>query len=309
MPDINIEESAADIASDLFSNDEPRTENEQPVEDQAKPDEGMTQQEVIEALSPPQSWAKDYHQDWSMMPRRAQEYYMQREKQMLDGLDQYKEFAGYGKNLREAFKPYQESLKQQGLDEVKAVQYLLNANLKLSDPDEAKRTQYFKELAGLYGIKLGESGQNQGQAPEIAPLLQEISGIKSVLQTIQQRERETVEKSVREQVDAFASDPANPYFDDVADEIVKMLNAGYDLKTAYQNAVWANPVTRQKEIERTQTEERQKLEEKKKQEAVAAKKAVGGNVRSRDTGRVPTEPLGSMEDTMREVLAQRRATH
>jgi len=306
MPD--IEEAAAGIASDLFgSDDSPQDEIVTDEQTDAAPQKEPTAQAVLEALAPPQSWAKEYHADWAQMPRRAQEYYQIREKQMLDGLEQYKQFAGYGRNLQEAFKPYQESLKQQGLDEVKAVQYLLSAHQKLSDQDINRRREYFQELGRLYGVDFSQNAQNQAQQPEIAPLLQEISGIKSVLQTIQQRERQSVEKSVREQVDAFANDPANPYFDEVSDEIVKMLNAGYDLKTAYANAVWANPVTRQKEMERIQTENAQKLEEKRKSEAQAAKKATSGNVRSRDTGRVPTEPLGSMEDTMRATLAQLRS--
>lgn len=304
MPD--IEEAAAGIASDLFGSDDSPQED---IVTDEQPDvaPGPTDQEVLEALAPPQSWAKEYHDDWAKMPRRAQEYYQTREKQMLDGLEQYKQFAGYGRNLQEAFKPYQESLKQQGLDEVKAVQYLLNAHQKLSDQDINRRREYFQELGRLYGVDFAQNAQNQAQTPEIAPLLEKITGIESVLNSLRQREYETTQKSVREQVDKFASDPAHPYFDEVSEHIVKLLNAGYNLDAAYETAVYANPVTRQKEIERIQTENAQKLEEKRKQEAQAAKKATSGNVRSRDTGRVPTEPLGSMEDTMRATLAQLRS--
>jgi hypothetical protein len=38
-------------------------------------------------------------------------------------------------------------------------------------------------------------------------------------------------------------------------------------------------------------------------DALKAKTAKGTNVRTRETTRAPTEPLGTMEDTMKETLA------
>jgi len=54
------------------------------------------------------------------------------------------------------------------------------------------------------------------------------------------------------EVNAFASDPAHPFFDEVADDIVAFVRAGDSLSKAYEKAVWANPVTREKEIARQQ---------------------------------------------------------
>ncbi len=45
---------------------------------------------------------------------------------MLDGIEQYKGDAGFGKTLREVMAPYKPMLAAQGVDEPKAVQYLLN---------------------------------------------------------------------------------------------------------------------------------------------------------------------------------------
>jgi hypothetical protein len=79
------------------------------------------------------------------------------------------------------------------------------------------------------------------------------------------------------------------------------------LKDAYERAVYANPVTRQKEIARLQTEADTKLREKSKNEAEAARKAARTNVRSRDTRRTPTEPLGTMDETMKSTLSEIRS--
>ena len=110
---------------------------------------------------------------------------------------------------------------------------------------------------------------------------------------------------VAKEVEAFAAD--NPYFDEVADDIIPLLNHGMQLKDAYERAIWANPVTRAKEMARVQTEAEAKLKEKAKKDAEVAKKASGVNVRNRDTGTAPTAPKGTMEDTMRDTLAKIRA--
>lgn len=323
MPDLDIEAAAADIGADLgFDTPDEPVEDNQGIPDEtpevAEPQSreaevaAAQQKPVVDQDAAPQSWAKEKHEVWKTMPPEAKEYFRQREKQMLDGLEQYKQFAGYGRNLSEAFKPYQNILKEQGVDEVKAVQYLLNAHTKLSDQDMGKRTQYFKELANLYNIDLGQQlAANAGtsaQMPDVSPLLNKINGIESQLAQWKQREYQAVQSQVASEVETFASDPKNVYFDELSDDIVKFINMGFKLSDAYEKAVWANPLTRQKELARVQTEQSQQLAEKRKQEAEKARKATSGNVRSRDTGKAPTEPLGSMEDTMREILASRR-TH
>lgn len=61
-------------------------------------------------------------------------------------------------------------------------------------------------------------------------------------------------------VDDFAKDPAHPYFDELADEIAVQIKAGKELQEAYDTAVWANPVTRQKELARIQLEKDSKTQ-------------------------------------------------
>jgi hypothetical protein len=62
--------------------------------------------------------------------------------------------------------------------------------------------------------------------------------------------------SVVKEIDAFAADPAHPYFDELANDITKLFEAGLakDLPEAYEKAVYANPTTRQKEIDRLTAE-------------------------------------------------------
>ena len=64
----------------------------------------------------PKSWAKDKHEIWKTMSPEAKEVYRTREKQMLDGLEQYKEHNDSGRRFKEVMSPYKDYLRQQNVE-------------------------------------------------------------------------------------------------------------------------------------------------------------------------------------------------
>jgi hypothetical protein len=118
--------------------------------------------------------------------------------------------------------------------------------------------------------------------------------------------RQAAEQAIRtdadREIETFRADASHPYFDEVNQDMVVLINGGHNLKDAYEKAVWANPITRQKELTRIQTESAAQLKEKAKVEANAARQAASTNIRGTDSRKAPTEPLGSMDDTMRDTL-------
>lgn len=279
--------------------DDAGAESPAPIADSAAP--------ALDDIPMPQSWKKEWEPDWKATPKTARERFIEREKQMLAGLEGYKGDAGYGRQLRDAFKPYADLLKQQGVDEVKAVQYLLNAHQRLSNaqtPAE-QRMQYLHDLAKSYGITL--AGQptttTEDTHPALKAALDRLQRVEGVLTEQQQREQEQRIAATKSEVDAFASDPAHPYFDECSDHIAKLITAGYSLKDAYEAAVWANPVTRQKELGRMEKEKAEAAKKKALEIARQARKGTAVNVKGRDTAHASTEPAGSVEDTLRETLA------
>ena len=269
--------------------------------------EDETAQPVVEARPAPQSWAKDKHEVWSKMPVEAQDYYIQREQQMLAGLEQYKEHSTFGKQLRDVFTPYKALLQAQGVDEAKATQYMLNAHYRLSSGSPQDKAAYFATLADSYKIDMGLLPQPGGQTqvdPTVRALQEKVGSLEQSLTQRQQAEMTAAQQKVAADVQAFASDPKHPYFDECSDDIVAFVQAGSTLEAAYEKAVYANPVTRAKEIARLQAENEAALREKAGKSAQIAKKASSTNVRSRDTQKAPTEPKGTMRDTMLEALEE-----
>lgn len=307
--------SAMDIvASAMVSKDEtPAPESEVPESTEPEVSDSVeTPVETPQVRQPPKSWAKDKHEIWNKLAPEAQDYYEQREKQMLDGLEQYKGDATYARQLREVVTPYKAMLEGMGVSETDAVKYLLNAQYQLTHGTEQQRRAAYERIGAELGFitqqaQQGQPEQQQAQADPVVRQLQEkLNRIESDLTARQRQEHAQVKAKADSEVQAFASDPANLYFGEVAQDMVPFIQQGLALKDAYDRAVWANPATRAKEQVRLQTEATAKLKEKAKPEVEAARRAASTNVRGAESQREPTEPVGSMEDTMRQVLANRK---
>ena len=314
---IDMEEASNEIASGLGLGIEPEQTEEgaddlgDPPAEGATPAEGEPAAQPVEARPPPRSWAKEYHEHWAKLDPKAQEYVELREKQMLDGLEQYKGDSGFGKAMRDAVTPYKAMLAAQGVDEVKATQYLLNAHYKLSTLQGDQKVAYFAHLAQSYGIQLPGYQQNQQQVDPVVREAQErLARLEGKLTEREERAYQEAKTQTAAQVSTFADakdDKGNlkhPYFEEVADDIITFLNTGMSLEESYDRAVYANPATRAKETARLQTEAGAALKQRAKQEGNAARAASSSNVRSRDTRRAPTEPLGKMDDTLKETLRE-----
>lgn len=254
-------------------------------------------------IEPPKSWKQEMHPYWQKTDPKVQSYYLEREKQMLDGLEQYKTDAQYTKQFKDAVAPYRQTLQQLGVDELTAAKSLFQADHILRySPAEQKRA-YFEQLAKNYGIDLGTpSTPAQPVDPAVQSLRQELTAIQQQLTARQEAELKAAQDAVKKELDAFAGDPAHPYFDEVASEIAAFVSAGKSLQDAYDAAVWANPVTRQKEQARALTEHEAKLKENARLNSLPKKKAASLNVRATDSGSAPTEPIGTLEDTIKTEL-------
>lgn len=261
---------------------------------------------VAEIHAPPQSWAKDKHEIWGRMAPDAQVQYLAREKQMHEGLEQYKTDAQYGKHLRDVFTPYKAVLVSQGIDESQAAQYLMNAHYRMTTGSPSERQALMVQLARSYGVDpasmAADMPAQQQLDPAVRALQDQVASLRNGLTAQEQAARARTIDQTRRQVEVFASDPKHAHFDEAADDIAGFIRAGMALDEAYEKAVWANPITRQKELARVQTERETSFKAKVKADADAARKASSANVRSQDTRRTPTEPKGTMEDTMRATL-------
>lgn len=307
QPSFDMAGALDEMSTDLFGGDRPTDHGEPDDAPEIETPEIPETPTAPTTHAAPQSWKKEMHEKFSTLPPDVQEYIEQREVQMRDGLEKDRGDANLGRTMRDVMTPYREMLQKQGVDEPRAVQYLLSAHYKLSNGSEADKSAYFSTLASQYGINLTGVQQAAPIDPTIKALQDELNGIKTHLNNGQQAALTEAKQRVSRDVETFASQPEHQYFDEVSDEIVAFLHQGLELKDAYEKAVWANPVTRAKEVARIQQDAEKTLREKTQQEVEAARKAAGNTVRNRDTRKTPTEPKGSMNDlegSLRESLRE-----
>jgi len=307
-------EAAADrVGAQLFPDATPARE-EAPAEREPVAERTATQAAPsVAAPAPPvsdapKSWPKEMHEHWGKTDPKVQEYWRVREKQMLDGLGQYRNDAQLAKTFKDVIQPFTPILQAQGLNPPQAVQYLLNAHQRLTQGPPESRLAAYQELGRSLGLQPGQPMAQQAPVdPALYSLQQKMSMIEQNLMAQQQAEYQAAQQRTTQDVEAFASDPSHPHFDEVADDIVLLLKAGLPLQEAYEKAVWANPLTREKNLQARIQTESSKQREVARLNALPKAKAARASVRSIDSRRTPTEPLGKMEDTIKSTLADIRS--
>lgn len=318
----NSDSLANELASDLYP-DTKRSEDEnhelddvEVKSEETEKAEGKTEvetTEVKEPRQPPKSWTKEMQAKYATLAPDIQDYVELREKQMMEGLEMDRSDSNLGRVMRDTMTPYRALFNAQGINEVQAVQSFMNVHYKMTNLPLDERVSYWNKMGQSYGVQpAGIEGQEEQVIdPTIRKLQEELNGIKQNLTRSQEATISQAKERVSRDVDEFATDAKHPYFDEVADDIAVMIQGGNDLESAYEKAVWANPVTRQKELARLHTEQQASIREKAMKEADTARKAASLNVRTRDTSRTPTGPKATMrnldsalEESMREIKSR-----
>lgn len=258
-----------------------------------------TPQQAYEA---PQSWAKEMRQHWGTLPPQVQGYLITREKQLLEGFNQFRP-------VQEALAPHADYLRQVGRTPHEAVSLLMTAQRRLTEGTPESREAAYRELGQMLGLGQSPASQPNGLAtetppldPTVAALQQELMAIKQAMMAEREQEIEQIRTKNMETVNTFAADPAHPYFDEVAGEIPAFISMGKSLQEAYEMAVWANPITRAKQQAEALTAHDAKLRENARLSALPKKKAAGANVRSSGEERESTAhapDLAEIDNTVR----------
>jgi hypothetical protein len=310
----DVSAMAEALGKEIFASDTPATQepSTEPTHEAspAQTTEPAPQAPPVTTRAVPASWPKEMHDYWGKTDPKVQEYWETREKQMMEGLNGYKAEADWAKNFRTALNPYTQTLKRLGVDEITAAKHLFNADHVLRYSPADQKRDYFMKLAKEYGVEL--NGATQAPVdPAVQALQRQVEAMNQSLTAREQAEQQARLDEAAKQVEAFAADTEkHPYFGELHDHITQLIlgmrAAGKQpsLQDAYDQAVWANPITRAKEIARVQTEHEAKLKENARLEALPKKKAADLNVKGRDTKRTPTEPMGTMDDTLRKTYRE-----
>ena len=258
-------------------------------------------------LAPPKTWRAEALAKWETLPAEVQREVLKREEDIFKGLESYKADAQIGRSLNQVLSPYMPMLQQAGVNPLQQVESLMQAHHGLATGTPEQKQRFFSELARAYNVPLSEglgSEESPFTDPQVAALQKEIAALKSKTSAREQQEAATVRATLQKEIDSFAADPKNVYFDEVATDIAALLKSGTasTLAEAYEKAIWLNPATRAKEQSRLTAETEAKAKAEAEAKAAAAKKATAANVRSSPKSASAAAPLGSIDDTLSAAL-------
>jgi hypothetical protein len=262
------------------------------------------------ADAPPRTWRKEASATWAALPSEAKAEILKREDDIFKGIEAYKGDATYGKSVRSAVQPYEAIMAANGMDPVTTIGGMLRGHHTLATGTPEQKATLFKQMARDYHIDLASLAAPAGEPPYIDPavaaLQNQLQAVQSQLSQQTQRQQAEARSSVKSQVDAFADDPKNVYFNEVAADVVTMLQKGAagSLQEAYEKAIWLNPTVRAKEIARTTAETSSKVLGDAREREAAVKKATAANVKARAKSGSATTPLASLDDTLEATLAR-----
>lgn len=266
--------------------------------------------------SAPRTWKPDAAAEWANLPPRVREEILKREDDMFRGLESYKGDATVGKAVQNIFQPFREVAQADGLDPGVVMHEALTMHTTLSRGSQEQKLAALHSLASRYGVSLQPANPDDEPPfvdPQVARLQAEVASVKSQQMALARereqaamREQTAAREKLQSEIETFAKDPANPDFDLLSSEMAKLLQSGAakDLRDAYDQAIWLNPVTRQKAIDSAAAA---KAEAEKKAQAEAAAKAkasASANVRTQAKNASGTAASGSMDDTLNEAYAR-----
>jgi hypothetical protein len=289
------------------STPKPEVETPAPVANEEAKTEGDNAPAVV-AVGAPKTWSKGALEKWATIDPVVQAEITKREEDMFRGIEEYKSRAETGDRYQEVVKPFQEILEREQVDPVQLFQAFASNHFIFSAGTPEQKNQLGAMLVRSYGLDLDQIGQLLRDNPQPAPQTQVVvpPEIDQRLKQLETQETERQRQVFSQQVDQFAADPKNIYFKDVSSDMATLLKTGAakSLPEAYERAIWANPVTKQKEIDRLAAEKIEAARAAETKRLEEAKKATGGNVKTTQKNRGGTAPVGSMEETLEETMAQ-----
>lgn len=255
----------------------------------------------------PRTWRPEAAATWTSLPAEARQEILKREDDMFKGIEQYKGDAQVGRDLRQAIGKYIPLLQQHNINPMEQISGLMDAHYTLAMGSPDQKLALFHRLASDYGVNLSEAAVAVPPYvdPQVKGLQEKVQSLESTLTAQQQRQAAEARQAFEAEVDKFAADPKNIYFNELVNDMAKLLEGrvANTIAEAYDKAMKLNPVVAAKETARAKAEAEKKAAEEEAAKAAAAKAATAANVRSRARAGSAATPVGSIDDTLNATYA------
>lgn len=260
------------------------------------------------ASQSPQAWSAAAREEFPKLPPLIQQEVLRREETVAKKIAEQDADRQLGQSMKETISPYMHIITSEGGTPVTAVKELLNSAHLLRTGTQQQKLDLILNTAKRFGVNLGISPQQSGQSNnELHAANQKIAQLEQRLNQWESTERQKGEATIQSKIQAFASDPKHPHFQQVAAHMAALIDGGVakDLDDAYEQAVWARPELRSTLLA-AQDEQRRSADTAKIQAARKAGSSVVGS-----PGRAASAPPNknmSTRDAIKAAIAESRGS-
>ena len=246
-------------------------------------------------IEPPDYWPDDVKSEFSKMPPKSQEFYMNSHKGMQ--ADYTNKMQGIAE-VHKAIDPVRDDLVKTGVSEGEMIRRFVAVHKKLED-DPVSAVRW---IANMYGVKVPElPGEVADDVPPKVAEIDERVKNQEVYQAIERA------KAVNVEVEKLKSDGKMPLYaeaEPVMMQIVQQLAAtGQQLPGVmdiYERAIWNTPQLREKHLAQSQADDAKRKIVDKKKDVAKSKRAAG-----KTTGTSRTVKKKRKPKTLRDELSAR----
>lgn len=211
------------------------------------------------ALRPPASMRPEARAQWDKVPLEVQAEVHRRDREVNDALRSSAEARRFHEEFRQTVAPYESMIRSEGSEPIKAVENLFKTAAALRTASAPVKARMVAEIVRDFGIDVvmldsALSGTLPPPAPpppyvqqlqqELEPLREFVSQFRQQRETVQAR---TQAEAAAEIEEFFADEEANPYVNDLREEIADILEVAarrgvqMSLRDAYSRATMLHP--------------------------------------------------------------------
>lgn len=271
--------------------------------------EGKDKGETIPSKRPPGSWTPAMREKWNTLPPDVQTYIHRREREISTGFNEIKAVKTWRDQFLNTVNPYQQVFTAEGGDVLGTVNNLLKTANVLYGGSQSQKVMAVATIIKNFGVDLpmldaalagqaptdGGSNAGGGDANSIQAIIQrELQTALGPILRGQQSNDAQMDRDAESEIETFATDPKNEFFDDVKDTMADLLELAakrsqkMDLSTAYNRAILMHSdiadIVNQRKV--------QDAARKTSEAAAAARRRAGGISGSRDVS-----PAGTNNET------------
>jgi len=210
------------------------------------------------ALQAPASWSPSAREHWKTVNPEVQKEVARREGEMARYVNEMAPARNIAERFTQTIQPFLGTIQAEGVDPLTAVRNLMSVTQTLRSGTQYEKAQTLAQIVKVYGVDIQAldsalAGQPmpqgvQQQAPDVnAAVQQALAPLYQAAQTRQNQITQQAEGEARTELETFAADPANEFFQDLRQEMADIIELAdrrgrnVSIADAYKQAAMLHP--------------------------------------------------------------------